>query len=38
MGDFYDGTKLLSMKDLNNDQPEIYLTTGNRSIGKTSSF
>lgn len=38
MGDFYDGTKLLSMKDLNGKQPEIYLTTGNRSSGKTTWF
>ena len=38
MSDFYDGTKLLSMKDLNGQQPEIYLTTGNRSIGKTTWF
>lgn len=38
MGDFYDGTKLLSMQDINGNQPEIYLTTGNRSIGKTTWF
>lgn len=38
MSDFYDGTKLLSMKDLNGNQPEIYLTSGNRSIGKTTWF
>ncbi len=38
MAEFYDGTKLLSMSDLNGRQPEIYLTTGNRSIGKTTWF
>ena len=38
MADFYDGTKLLSMKDITGQQPEIYLTTGNRSIGKTTWF
>ena len=38
MGSYYDGTKLLSMKDINGRQPEIYLTTGNRSIGKTTWF
>lgn len=38
MGDFYDGTKLLSLTDLNGLQPELYLTTGNRSIGKTTWF
>lgn len=38
MGEYYDGTKLLSMKDINGKQPEIYLTSGNRSIGKTTWF
>lgn len=38
MSEFYDGTKLLSMQDLNGKKPEIYLTTGNRSIGKTTWF
>ena len=38
MGDFYDGTKLLSLMDINGNKPEIYLTTGNRSIGKTTWF
>ena len=38
MSEFYDGTKLLSMLDINGKQPEIYLTTGNRSIGKTTWF
>lgn len=38
MGEFYDGTKLLSMQDIDGNKPEIYLTTGNRSIGKTTWF
>lgn len=35
---FYDGTKLLSMKDMHNETPEIYLSTGNRTSGKTTYF
>ena len=35
---YYDGTKLLSMKDLNGDTPEIYICTSNRSAGKTTYF
>ena len=35
---FYDGTKLLSMTDLNGDKPEIYICTSNRSAGKTTWF
>ena len=35
---YYDGTKLLSMKDINNKTPEIYLSTGNRTSGKTTYF
>lgn len=38
MAEFYDGTKLLSMQDLNGNRPEIYMTTGNRSSGKTTWF
>ena len=38
MGDFYDGTKLLSMMDLNGEKPEIYMSTSNRSAGKTTYF
>lgn len=38
MGEFYDGTKLLSMLDINGKKPEIYLTTTNRSAGKTTYF
>jgi len=38
MGIFYDGTKLLSMKDLNGNTPEIIICTSNRSAGKTTFF
>ena len=38
MSDFYDGTKLLSMKDIDNEVPEIYMCTSNRSAGKTTYF
>ena len=35
---FYDGTKLLSMKDVNGLTPEIFISTSNRSAGKTTYF
>lgn len=35
---YYDGTKLLSLKDLNGSTPEIYICTTNRSGGKTTFF
>jgi len=38
MGQFYDGTKLLSMLDINGRKPEIYMSTSNRSAGKTTYF
>lgn len=38
MSTFYDGTKLLSLKDINGNQPEIYICTSNRSAGKTTYF
>lgn len=38
MGQFYDGTKLLSMKDINGGTPEIYMCTTNRTGGKTVYF
>ena len=38
MTEYYDGTKLLSMSDINGDKPEIYMTTSNRSAGKTTYF
>lgn len=38
MGGYYDGTKLLSMKDTNGELPEIYMCTTNRTGGKTTYF
>ena len=38
MTDFYDGTKLLSLKDIDNEVPEIFMCTSNRSAGKTAYF
>lgn len=38
MSRFYDGTKLLSLKDINGNRPEIYISTSNRSAGKTTYF
>ena len=38
MPEYYDGTKLLSMKDLNGETPEIYMCTTNRTGGKTTYF
>lgn len=38
MSQYYDGTKLLSMMDINGKKPEIYMTTTNRSAGKTTYF
>lgn len=38
MPNYYDGTKLLSLKDLNGRKPEIYICTSNRSAGKTTYF
>lgn len=35
---YYDGTKLLSMKDLNGRTPELYICTTNRTGGKTTWF
>lgn len=35
---YYDGTKLLSLMDVNGDKPEIYMCTSNRSAGKTTFF
>ena len=35
---YYDGTKLLSLKDINGNKPEIYICTSNRSGGKTTYF
>lgn len=38
MNEFYDGTKLMSLSDLNGNKPEIYICTSNRSAGKTTFF
>lgn len=38
MSEYYDGTKLLSMKDLDGQKPEIYICTANRTGGKTTYF
>ena len=38
MSTYYDGTKLLSMNDINGCKPEIYICTSNRSAGKTTYF
>lgn len=38
MTKYYDGTKLLSLKDINGNKPEIYLCTTNRTGGKTTYF
>lgn len=35
---YYDGTKLLSIKDLQGNTPEIFICTSNRSGGKTTYF
>lgn len=35
---YYDGTKLLSLTDLNGNKPEIYICTSNRTAGKTTYF
>ena len=35
---YYDGTKLLSMLDLNGNKPEIFMCTTNRTGGKTTYF
>lgn len=38
MSQYYDGTKILSLKDINGDDPDIYIITSNRSAGKTTFF
>lgn len=38
MSKYYDGTKLLSMLDLNGNKPEIYMCTTNRTGGKSTYF
>lgn len=36
--EYYDGTKLLSMMDMNGKKPELYIVTSNRTAGKTTFF
>ena len=36
--EYYDGTKLLSMKDINGNKPEIFMCTANNTAGKTTYF
>lgn len=38
MGKYYDGTKLLSLLDLDGNKPELYLCTTNRTGGKTTYY
>lgn len=38
MPTYYDGTKLLSLNDINGNKPELYLCTTNRTGGKTTYF
>lgn len=38
MNEYYDGTKLLSMLDINGKKPEIFMCTTNRTGGKTTYF
>lgn len=35
---YYDGTKLLSLSDINGNKPELYMCTTNRTGGKTTYF
>lgn len=35
---YYDGTKILSMSDIDRKKPEIYMVVGNRSAGKTTYY
>lgn len=38
MSQFYDGTKLLTLKDIDGMKPELYMCVGNRTAGKTYYF
>ena len=38
MNTYYDGTKLLSLMDIDGNKPEIYMVTTNRTGGKTTYF
>ena len=35
---YYDGTKLLSLSDIDGNKPEIYMVAGTRTAGKTTYF
>lgn len=35
---YYDGTKILSLTDINGNKPELYLISSNRTAGKTTYF
>lgn len=35
---YYNGTKLLSMKDIDGNTPEVFISTSNRTGGKTTYF
>lgn len=38
MSDYYDGTKILSLKDVRGEQPELVMVDGTRTAGKTTYF
>lgn len=38
MSKYYDGTKLLSLNDINGEKPELYICCGNRTAGKSVYF
>lgn len=38
MTSYYNGQKLLSLLDINKEKPEIFISTSNRSAGKTTFF
>lgn len=38
MSQFYDGNKLLNLKDLDGNTPELFFCTSNRNAGKTTYF
>lgn len=38
MSKYYDGTKILTLKDIDGDSPTFYLVVGNRTAGKTFFF
>ena len=38
MGEYYDGTKILSLNDINGRKPELIMVTTNRTGGKTTYF